>query len=66
MQVRRGAPDGFPKGEGLDINSNYNFWKYSEVLELNRHTVDATRAEFIIEDGELILEESAFNKQRKA
>ena len=22
----------FLRGEGLEINSNYNFWKYSEVL----------------------------------
>ena len=29
----------FLKGEGLEINSNYNFWKHSEVLELNRVTV---------------------------
>ena len=56
----------FLKGDGLHINSNYNFWRYSEVLELNRHTVDTTRAEFIIEDGELMLEESALSKQRKS
>ena len=55
----------FLKGEGLGINSNYNCWRYSEVLELSRHTVDTTRAEFIIEDGELMLEESALSKQRK-
>ena len=55
----------FLKGDGLHINSNYNFWRYSEVLELNRHTVDTTRAEFIIEDGELVLEEKTISKQRK-
>ena len=55
----------FLKGVGLDINSNYNFWKYSEVLELNRMTVDTTRAEFLVEDGELRLEESTLSKQRK-
>ena len=55
----------FLKGEGLDINSNYNFWKYSEVLELNSMTVDTTRAEFLVEDGELRLEESTLSKQRK-
>ena len=26
----------FSNGEGLSINSNYNFWKYTEVLELNK------------------------------
>ncbi len=55
----------FLKGERLDISSNYNVWKYSEVLELSRHTVDATRAELMIEGGELMLEESALSKQRK-
>ena len=55
----------FLKGEGLEINSNYNFWKYSEVLELNRMTVDTVRAEFLVEDGELRVEESTLSKQRK-
>ncbi|MFM7983084.1 MAG: hypothetical protein ACKPKO_27555, partial [Candidatus Fonsibacter sp.] len=35
----------------LKINSNYNFWKYEEVLELNKHTVANTRPEFLIKDG---------------
>ena len=30
----------------LNINSNYNFWKYAEVLELNKHTVANTRPVF--------------------
>ena len=55
----------FLKGEGLEINSNYNSWKYSEVLELNRLTVDTVRAEFLVEDGELRVEESTLSKQRK-
>ncbi len=55
----------FLKGEGLAVNTNYNFQKYSEVLELNWHTVDATRADFILEYGEPMLEESALSKQRK-
>ncbi len=55
----------FLKGEGLDITKNYNCWRYSEVLELSKHTVNNIRAEFVIEDGELMLEESAPNKQRK-
>ena len=41
------------KGEGLDLNSNYNFWRFAEVHELNKHSVDETRAEFIFEDGEI-------------
>ena len=53
------------KGEGLDINNNYNLWRHSEFLELNKHTVNNIRAEFVIEDGELMLEESALGKQRK-
>ena len=55
----------FLKGEGLEINSNYTFWKYSEVLELNRMTVGTVRAEFLVEDGELRVEESTLSKQRK-
>ena len=55
----------FLKGEGLEINSNYNFWKYSEVLELNRMTVDTVRAEFLVEDGGLRVEGSTLSKQRK-
>ena len=55
----------FLKGEGLGINSNYNFWRYSEVLELSRGSINTTRAEFIIEGGELMLEESALSNQRK-
>ncbi len=55
----------FLKGEGRDTNTKYNAWIHSEAQELNRRTVDATRAEFIIEDGELMLEESAIDKQRK-
>ena len=55
----------FLKGEGLNINSNYNFWRYSEALELNRDSVNTTRAEFIIEDGKLMLEEKTLSKQRR-
>ncbi|MFM7986127.1 MAG: hypothetical protein ACKPKO_43120, partial [Candidatus Fonsibacter sp.] len=43
----------FLKGEGLKINSNYNFWKYAEVLELNKHTVASARPELLIEDGRM-------------
>ena len=55
----------FLKGDGLYINTNYNFWRYSEVLELNKHAINNIRAEFVIEDGELMLEESTISKQRK-
>ena len=55
----------FLKGEGLHINSNYNCWKYSDVLKNNRDTVDTTRMEFLVEDGELRLKETALSKQRK-
>ena len=54
------------KGEGLDLNSNYNFWRFAEVQELNSHTVDETRAEFIFEDGEIKVKENALNKHRKS
>ena len=50
------------KGEGLDLNSNYNFWRFAEVQELNKHTVDETRAEFVFEDGEIKMQENALNK----
>lgn len=56
----------FLKGEGLDLNGNYNFWRFPEVQELNRHTVDSTRAEFVVEDGELKVQENALNKHRKS
>jgi len=56
----------FLKGDGLEINSNYNFWRYSEVLELNKHAVNTIRAEFVIEDGELMVKESTLSKQRKS
>ena len=38
----------FLNGEGLRINGNSNFWKYAEVLELNKVTVANTRPEFLI------------------
>ncbi len=56
----------FLKGEGLDLNSNYNFWRFAEVQELNKHTVDETRAEFIFEDGEIKMQENVLNKHCKS
>ena len=55
----------FLKGDVLEISINYNFWKYSEVLELHKHSVNAIRAEFVIEGGELMVKENALSKQRK-
>ena len=52
-------------GDGLKINSNYNFWKYAEVLELNKHTVTNTRPEFLIEDGVMRVAENDANTKRK-
>ncbi|MFM7980744.1 MAG: hypothetical protein ACKPKO_15635, partial [Candidatus Fonsibacter sp.] len=48
------------------INSNYNFWKYAEVLELNQHTVTNTRPEFLNEDGVMRVAENEANSKRKS
>jgi len=56
----------FLKSESLDLNSNFNFWRFAEVQELNRHTVDNVRAEFVLEDGEIQFKESALSKHRKS
>ena len=56
----------FLNGDGLRINSNYNFWKYAEVLELNKHTVANTRPEFLIEDGRMRVAENEANAKRKS
>ncbi|MFM7987399.1 MAG: hypothetical protein ACKPKO_49615, partial [Candidatus Fonsibacter sp.] len=50
----------------LKINSNYNFWKYADVLELNQHTVTNTRPEFLIEDGVMRVAENDANTKRKS
>jgi hypothetical protein len=56
----------FLKSESLYLNNNFNFWRFAEVQELNRHTVDNMRAEFVLEDGEIQLKESALSKHRKS
>ena len=56
----------FLNGEGLRINGNYNFWKYAEVLELNKVTVANTRPEFLIEDGVMRVAENDANSKRKS
>ena len=54
------------KGEGLDLNTNYNFWRFADIQESNSHIVDETRAEFLFEDGEIKIKENALNKHRKS
>ncbi|MFM7978562.1 MAG: hypothetical protein ACKPKO_04535, partial [Candidatus Fonsibacter sp.] len=49
----------------LKIINNYNFWKYAEVMELNKHTVANTRPEFLIEDGRMRIAENEANAKRK-
>ncbi|MFM7980836.1 MAG: hypothetical protein ACKPKO_16115, partial [Candidatus Fonsibacter sp.] len=56
----------FLNGEGLNIKSNYNFWKYAEVLELNKHTVANARPEFLIEHGRMRVAENEANAKRKS
>jgi hypothetical protein len=56
----------FLNGEGLRINGNYNFWKYAEVMELNKLTVANTRPEFLIEDGVVRVAENDANSKRKS
>ncbi|MFM7983362.1 MAG: hypothetical protein ACKPKO_28970, partial [Candidatus Fonsibacter sp.] len=50
----------------LNINSNYNFWKDEEVLEINKHTVANTRPELLIEDGVMSVAENDANSKRKS
>ena len=56
----------FLKSEGLDLNSNFNFWRFAEVQEQNSHIVENTRAEFVFEDGEIKVKENALSKHRKS
>ncbi|MFM7907712.1 MAG: hypothetical protein ACKPA9_21910, partial [Microcystis sp.] len=51
-------------GDGLKINSNYNFWKYAEALELNKHMLTNTRPEFLIEDGRMRVNEANAKRHR--
>ena len=55
----------FLNDKSFKINNNYNFWKYSEVLELDRQTVQNTRLEFMVSDGELSVSENDRNSRRK-
>ena len=55
----------FLSSKGLSINSNYNLWKYAEVLELNKQTVANTRPEFGIEDGRMRMAEHEAKAKRK-
>ena len=56
----------FLNGDGLSIHSYYNFFKYAEVLELNKHAVANTRPEFLIEDGRMRVAENEANAKRKS
>ena len=49
------------RGEGLNFNNNDNFWKYAEVLELNRQTVANARPEFVVEYGRMGIAENEAN-----
>ena len=49
----------------LKPNNNYCFWKFREVLELNRHTVKNTELRFVVDGSQLTLEESSRNERRK-
>ncbi|MFM7977974.1 MAG: hypothetical protein ACKPKO_01550, partial [Candidatus Fonsibacter sp.] len=42
------------------------FWKYEEVLALNKHTVANTRPDFLIEDGVMRIAENEANSNRKS
>ena len=56
----------FLNDDRLKINANYNFWKYAEVMELNKHTVTNTRPEFLIEDRVMRVAENDANSKRKS
>ena len=56
----------FLNDDRLKINANYNFWKYAEVMELNKHTVTNTRPEIFIEDGVVRVAENEANSKRKS
>jgi len=50
----------------LRVNNNYNFWRYDEVLELNKHSVEHTSPEFQSEGEYLTLvEDNDRNRRRK-
>jgi hypothetical protein len=48
----------------IKINNNYNFWKYEEVLELNREAVQTT-CELLVREGFVELGDNDRNKRRK-
>ena len=54
----------FLSGDGRSTNCNYNFWKYAEVLELNKHTVANTRPEVLIKGGRMRVAENEANAKR--
>jgi hypothetical protein len=50
----------------LKLNDNFNFWRFDEVMELNRHTVQHTSREFLIHGNYLELADNERNQRRKA
>lgn len=48
----------------LKINKNHCFWKYAEVLELNRSTVESTAFRFTVSNGLLRLSESVDTRRK--
>jgi len=55
----------FLNDRSFKINHTYTFWKFPEVLELDRQTVQSTRLEFLVSDGELSVSASDRNTRRK-
>ena len=55
----------FLNDRSFKINNNYNLWKYSEVMELDRQTVQNTRLEVMVSEGELSVSENDRNSRRK-
>ena len=49
----------------LKINNNNNFWRFSEVMELNRQSVQKTAMEFLIDGDHLELLNNQRNKRHK-
>ena len=48
----------------LKPNNNYCFWRFKEVLELNRQTVQTTNLRFIVEGDHLTIDDQNRNERR--
>jgi hypothetical protein len=53
------------RDSSLKINKNFNFWKFDEVMELNRLTVENTKPELVINGDYLQCSENNRNARRK-